>query len=139
MPPPAQGSGHRGLYMTLGALIVLAGLVVAGIYVPRISKTHANATGRELDGADCGHHHAQRHAERSRSPASRRLPDAPAAGAMSSDSSQPPAAPTATTASVDNSNAMQSAPPATPAAPEMEKPVQSNLAPAKPSHSHARR
>ena len=29
--------------MTLGALIVLAGLVVAGIYVPRISKTHANA------------------------------------------------------------------------------------------------
>jgi hypothetical protein len=34
---------------------------------------------------------------------------------------------------------MQSAPPATPAAPEMEKPVQSNLAPAKPSHSHAKK
>ena len=65
MPPPAQGSGHRGLYMTLGALIVLAGLVVAGIYVPRISKTHAKAAGRELDAADCGQQHAQRHAERS--------------------------------------------------------------------------
>ena len=29
--------------MTLGALVVLAGLVVAGIYVPRISKTNAKA------------------------------------------------------------------------------------------------
>ncbi|PYX91484.1 MAG: hypothetical protein DMG71_20065 [Acidobacteria bacterium] len=31
----------RGLYMTLGALVVLAVLVVAGIYVPRRSKTRA--------------------------------------------------------------------------------------------------
>ena len=40
MPPP-QASGHRGLYMTLGALVVLAVLVVAGIYIPRSSKTQA--------------------------------------------------------------------------------------------------
>jgi eukaryotic-like serine/threonine-protein kinase len=33
--------GHRGLYMTLGALLVLAVLVVAGIYVPRRSRTQA--------------------------------------------------------------------------------------------------
>jgi len=40
VPPPQPGS-HRGLYMTLGALIVLVVLVVAGIYVPRRSKTQA--------------------------------------------------------------------------------------------------
>jgi eukaryotic-like serine/threonine-protein kinase len=38
----AQQKSHRGLYMTLGALIVLAVLVVAGIYVPRRVKTSAN-------------------------------------------------------------------------------------------------
>jgi eukaryotic-like serine/threonine-protein kinase len=130
MPLPSSGSGHRGLYMTLGALIVLAGLVVAGIYVPRTSKTHAKAP----DGAPM-----QQSAD-SATPSAVQpsQPDAPAAGAMSSDLSQPPAAPTATTASVDNSNAMQSAP-APPAAPETEKPVQSGLTTAKPSHSLARK
>jgi eukaryotic-like serine/threonine-protein kinase len=39
--PPAAASGHRGLYMTLGALIVLAVMVAGGIYLPRISKTEA--------------------------------------------------------------------------------------------------
>jgi serine/threonine protein kinase len=34
--------GHRGLYMTLGASIVLVVLVAAGIYVPRRLKTSAN-------------------------------------------------------------------------------------------------
>jgi serine/threonine protein kinase len=38
----AQQKGHRGLYVSLGALIVLAVLVVAGIYVPRRVKTNAN-------------------------------------------------------------------------------------------------
>ena len=54
MTPPAQtqaapsvlemsqaSRSSRGLYMTLGALVVLAVLVVAGIYVPRRSKTRA--------------------------------------------------------------------------------------------------
>jgi len=36
MPPPrARTNSHRGLYMALGALVVLAGLVVAGIYLPK--------------------------------------------------------------------------------------------------------
>jgi serine/threonine-protein kinase len=39
LPPPP--SGHRGLYMTFGALIVLAVLVAGGIYLPRNSKTEA--------------------------------------------------------------------------------------------------
>jgi serine/threonine protein kinase len=38
----AQRKSNRGLYMTLGALIVLAVLVAAGIYVPRRVKTSAN-------------------------------------------------------------------------------------------------
>lgn len=42
MTPPA--STHRGLYMTLGALVVLVGLVLAGIYVPRMSKTQATSS-----------------------------------------------------------------------------------------------
>jgi serine/threonine-protein kinase len=42
MPALVASSGHRGLYMTLGALIVLAGLLVAGIYVPRYRSTHAD-------------------------------------------------------------------------------------------------
>jgi eukaryotic-like serine/threonine-protein kinase len=43
MPPP-QAASHRGLYMTLGALMVLVVLVAAGIYVPRHSKTEAKNT-----------------------------------------------------------------------------------------------
>jgi eukaryotic-like serine/threonine-protein kinase len=38
----AQQKSHRGLYMSLGALVVLAVLVAAGIYVPRRFKTSAD-------------------------------------------------------------------------------------------------
>src|SRR5579864_3212936 len=37
-----QHKSHRGLYMSLGALIVLAVLVVAGLYIPRRAKTSAH-------------------------------------------------------------------------------------------------
>lgn len=40
--PSSAPSGHRGLYMTLGALVVLVVLVAAGLYIPRRSKTRAN-------------------------------------------------------------------------------------------------
>ena len=45
MPPPSHqpGNSNRGLYMTLGALIVLVVLVAAGFYVPRMMKTNAGA------------------------------------------------------------------------------------------------
>jgi serine/threonine-protein kinase len=42
-PMPPRPASHRGLYMTLGALIVLAGLVIAGIYVPRHNRANVNA------------------------------------------------------------------------------------------------
>ena len=58
VPPLAQSSGHRGLYMTLGALIVLAVLVAAGLYMPRSFKTHASRRTqyrfREFDGGKHG-------------------------------------------------------------------------------------
>jgi eukaryotic-like serine/threonine-protein kinase len=44
LPVPPPPSTHRGLYMTMGALVVLVVLVVAGIYVPRMSKTHATTS-----------------------------------------------------------------------------------------------
>ena len=44
-PPAPQPNRHRGLYITMGALIVLAVLVIAGLYVPRSHKTQANTLG----------------------------------------------------------------------------------------------
>ncbi len=41
-PPAPQPNRHRGVYMTMGALIVLAVLVIAGLYVPRSHKTQAD-------------------------------------------------------------------------------------------------
>jgi eukaryotic-like serine/threonine-protein kinase len=42
----ARQKTHRGLYMSLGALVVLVVLVVAGIYVPRTATTKANDQAR---------------------------------------------------------------------------------------------
>jgi serine/threonine protein kinase len=43
MPPPqTNAGGHRGLYITLGAVIVLVVLVAAGFSAPRWFKTRAN-------------------------------------------------------------------------------------------------
>jgi hypothetical protein len=39
--PPAVHPTHRGLYITLGAVLVLAVLALGGIYVPKYAKTHA--------------------------------------------------------------------------------------------------
>jgi len=39
---PAPTKGHRGLYMALGALIVVAVLFAAGFYLPRHMKTQAS-------------------------------------------------------------------------------------------------
>ena len=42
VPAPASSKGYRGLYMTLGALIVLAVIVLAATQLPRFMKTHAS-------------------------------------------------------------------------------------------------
>jgi serine/threonine protein kinase len=42
-PPPVSGTSHRGLYIALGAFIVVAVLFVAGLYLPSRIKTLAGA------------------------------------------------------------------------------------------------
>jgi serine/threonine protein kinase len=42
-PPPVSGSSHRGLYIALGAFIVVAVLFAAGLYLPSHIKTLAGA------------------------------------------------------------------------------------------------
>ena len=42
VPPPSRSKGYRGLYMTLGALIALAILVLAATQLPRFLKTRAS-------------------------------------------------------------------------------------------------
>ncbi len=119
MPPP-QASSHRGLYMTLGALVVLAGLVVAGIYVPRISKTNAKAPDASgMAGPDTT----------SQPPVQTQLP----AAGVTSPSSQP-GAPVATTASVDTS-----APTPAPQAPAAATSAPREMSPAQPSHSRGKK
>jgi eukaryotic-like serine/threonine-protein kinase len=137
MPPPAGGSGHRGLYMTMGALIVLAVLVLAGIYVPRISNTHAKAPdlSAKPQSADSGSQSAMQSSEPSAS-AGTKTPDTPAAPATSN------------MASVDNSSAMQPRQPAASAptvpvpsttAPSSAPPAPSGLTAAKPAHARGKK
>ena len=47
-PAPTVQRGYRGLYMTLGALVVVAVLVVAGLYGPRWAKTRANGDAAQV-------------------------------------------------------------------------------------------
>jgi eukaryotic-like serine/threonine-protein kinase len=125
MPPPPPASGHRGLYMTLGALVVLAGLVVAGIYVPRISKTNAKAP--DASGITAPDTTSQTPVQPTQQPAA-----ASSAGATSPTAQ--PGAPVATTASVDTSGPM---PPAQ--TPVMATPAPSEMNPAKPSHPRTKK
>ncbi|MGA2986066.1 MAG: protein kinase [Terriglobia bacterium] len=43
IPSPSRSKGYRGLYMTLGALIALAVIVLAATQLPRIMKTQASS------------------------------------------------------------------------------------------------
>jgi len=106
--------------MTLGALVVLAGLVVAGIYVPRISKTNAKAPdGSRMAAPDTT----------SQAPVQTQLP----AAGVTSPSSQPDA-PVGTTASVDTS-----APTPAPQPPAAATPAPREMSPAQPSHSRGKK
>jgi eukaryotic-like serine/threonine-protein kinase len=99
-PPAPQPNRHRGVYITMGALIVLAVLVIAGLYAPRSHKAQADTP--ELAPSTSVTPNPEKlppNGAHSNQP----VPFA-AAGTVSSDSTQPPALPTATTASVENSN-----------------------------------
>ncbi len=144
VPPPPPPSGHRGLYMTLGALIVLAVLVVAGIYMPRSFKTHAKSPDASQANTDT----------QSPSPQSPEAapPSTVQPGETTPSSTPPPAppslvttdsapAPSATNGTVNNSNSLvqqaPATPPSAPAAQMNSAPVSSSAG--KSSHLHARK
>jgi hypothetical protein len=131
--PAAQPSGHRGLYMTLGALIVLAVLVVAGIYVPRSNWTHAKSPDASTSAAapqgSMADTATQSPAPSIQSPsgqssemasptAAPSTSPADSGAGMMNSSPTPPVPPAAPAASVDNSNSMQQMPPSTMSAPK---------------------
>jgi eukaryotic-like serine/threonine-protein kinase len=128
MPPPARpAGGHGGLYMTLGALIVLAVLVVAGIYIPRNSWTHAKSPDAGAPApqpagavADNPARENSSHPSPSSQAAEASSPGSAQAAPAAVMNSNAPAPPTVTGASVDGANAMQAQPMA-PAAAAMAK------------------
>jgi serine/threonine protein kinase len=153
MPPPVQPGGHRGLYMTLGALIVLAVLVVAGIYVPRSSWTHAkspdasNATAAQnatepapTSPTSTNQPSTNQSTDTASQNAAPAAPANSAAGTTNSNSTAQPAPPTTTTASVDSSNAMQphEMPPAA-AAMAKSNPAASDSSSGKSNRLHTRK
>lgn len=100
---------------------MLVGLVFAGIYVPRISKTNAKAPDASaVTATDTS------------SPAPVQPTPATSADATTPSSTPQPGAPVATTASVDNSSTMQPAP-------SLATPAQKDLNPVKPGHPRTKK
>jgi eukaryotic-like serine/threonine-protein kinase len=119
VPPPAARSTHRGLYIALGAVLALAVLALAGVYVPKYARTHANKAATAPQISPTG-------------PAQTPAAAAPAATAASPATPEAsPAEPTATAAS-------PATPPASPAKPAATKArARAVRAPAAPAHSAA--
>src|SRR5271165_4781212 len=88
----AQQKSHRGLYMTLGALIVLVVLVVAGIYVPRMVKTSANEQAQQNKSASATDSTSSGNS--ASSDANKAQPDATGSASKNSDTTNPPPNPT---------------------------------------------
>jgi len=137
-PPAPQPNRHHGLYMTMGALIVLAVLVIAGLYVPRSHKTQANTP--ELVASTPVTPNPEITPPNGAQPSQPVPSAAPAAGTMSADSRQQPALPTATKASVDNSNPPPSqAPLAAARETKQSHPAQADSSSAKPTRPNPKK
>jgi len=102
VPTSSSLSGHRGLYMTLGALVVLLVLVAAGLYIPRRSKTRANDHGstpqqeQNLSPAPA--------ANTSPAPSPTAPPTSGEAGGSNAGATQPPATPESAAPPVSTQN-----------------------------------
>jgi hypothetical protein len=107
--PPSPG-GHRGLYMGLGALIVVAVLIAGGVYLPRHSKIEA------------------RQGEVRPTPS----PVSPPSGGTP-NSPQPEAAPAATISNPQAPNSSQQLPAVATPAVERSNSMQTNPAPSRPA------
>jgi eukaryotic-like serine/threonine-protein kinase len=98
-----QQSSNKGKYMALGGLLVVAFLVAAGIYIPRMSKTHAdeNAARTEQKVSTDGAANAPTDAGSSH-PATNAVP--PAAAPSNVDAGTPAQNPPAATGDPGNSS-----------------------------------
>ena len=135
----AQQRTHRGLYMTMGALIVLAVLVVAGIYVPRRNKTRADEAAQQAASASQSAASSNAAGSGSNTANGTQTPDSttPPASASSaqdstaSPSANPPSDSTTSTSTGDASAGGTQAPPGAPA----QEPAQGSGKQAKKSNS----
>jgi serine/threonine-protein kinase len=121
-PPAPLPVGHRGLYMALGALIVLAVLVVGGIYLPHSIKTEARQGETEKGEAQ--------QSPPAASPTNAAVPDAIPA------TKQPATAPVTAVSNPQTSDATQPAPPATAPAQGISNAAQSTPTPAQAPVRH---
>jgi eukaryotic-like serine/threonine-protein kinase len=105
--PPPQPASHRGLYMTLGAVIVLAGLVGAGIYMPRMSKTQAKTVQSQPQTTPSQTSTAQSMTAGSQDAAQPTPPPVPMPGAANANSSPQQTAASAISPAAESVNAAQ--------------------------------
>ncbi len=133
--PPPQPASHRGLYMTLGALIVLAGLVAAGVYIPRRSKTLA----QNSEPAPASVPSTPGESTAQSTPA--QSPDAQSANEAQMPAPQAPASAPSSSEMNQAAVPQQATPTPAPVAPEAASPgsAPSSAAPSRPLAAHPRR
>ncbi len=124
MPVTAKEGGYRGLYMTLGALVVIAVLVGAGLYLPRWARARAGGT-------------APSNSQPTSQPPASATPSGPTGptgtNAGTSSPAQVSPAPVAGTESTNPSGQAQPAnPPSGPAALSSPSPITSGKPPTRP-------
>ena len=137
-PPAPQPNRHRGLYITMGALIVFAVLVIAGLYIPRSHNTQANTP--ELARSTSVTPNPEKLPPNNGHPNQPVPSAAVVASTMSSDSMHPPALPTATTASEENSNPPRSqAPLAAARETQQSHPAQADSSSVKPTRPNPKK
>ena len=105
--PPPQPASHRGLYMTLGAVIVLVGLVGAGIYIPRMSKTQAKTVQSQPQSSPVQTSPVQSMSTSSQDTAQPAPPTVPMPGAANANSSPQQTAASAVSPAAESANAAQ--------------------------------
>ncbi len=121
MPVTATQS-YRGLYMTLGALVVIAVLVAAGLYLPRWARTRAGGT-------------AAGNSQPSSQPPASETPSSPADTPSAAPATPAPAAASDSASPAGSSPAGQpqsANPPATPATGLSSSPTTSGTPPSRP-------
>jgi serine/threonine-protein kinase len=134
--PPAAASSHRGLYMTLGALIVLAALAVAGVYLPRRNKTEAKVPASTSTAAPAETQSAPSASPTMTPPAASSPSSAPAAPAAENSTRQTSTAPAQQASALPAAEMKSEAMPKAPAQLAVPAAQKSEMSVPKPSAAH---